>query len=132
MAILKGQTENQKKYLEDSATWHIITSACHSYQINRFEDSLEMLNHKFIRLLCLLGMVLLLYCPIIRGDEAGIAKPTDNGSTSEITSDGDNSKDRKKSAKKKTTKDWSKIKEDTLEKEWEGGDEEEELEVFVF
>ena len=36
---------------------------------------------------------------------------------------------KKKTTKKKSTKDWNKLKPEDLEKDWEEGDEEEELEV---
>jgi hypothetical protein len=83
------------------------------------------------RLICLLAMLVLLHSPLTFGDESasGIVESSSDtsSSTGELLEKG--AKDRKKSAKKKSTKDWSKIKEEDLDKEWEGGDENEELEV---
>jgi hypothetical protein len=92
-----------------------------------------MFTLRMTRLICLLAMLVLLHSPLTFGDESasGIVESSSDtsSSTGELLEKGSGVKDRKKSAKKKSTKDWSKIKEEDLDKEWEGGDEDEELEV---
>jgi len=88
-----------------------------------------------LSLVLLLLALLLLICSEVRADEStssgkGKKKKSDKKSGKKSSKKGKKAvkSEDKGGNKKKTTKDWSKVDFNDVEKEWEGGDEEEELE----